>query len=87
MGNAADLEPRGNTWQHKPRPSPTPTLVDAPSTAIAQDRWTRRAAFVVGICFLVYIFDIYELTTFQVALPAIIVEFNITRLDAGALTR
>jgi MFS family permease len=49
------------------------------------DRWTRPAVVVVTLCFLVYIFDVYELTTFQVALPAILADFNLTLLDAGVL--
>jgi AAHS family benzoate transporter-like MFS transporter len=49
------------------------------------DRWTRPAVTVVSLCFLVYIFDIYEVTAFQVALPAILADFHLTLLDAGLL--
>ena len=60
-------------------------IIDEPVVESTIDKWTRPAAIVVGVCFLAYVFDIYELTTFQVALPAILNEFNISRLDAGAL--
>ncbi|MBV9580300.1 MAG: MFS transporter [Chloroflexi bacterium] len=40
---------------------------------------------VVAICYLVYVFDIYEQNTFQVALPSILTDFNVSRLDAGVL--
>ena len=49
------------------------------------DRWTRPAIVVVALCFLVYIFDVYELSTFQVVLPAILADFNLSLLDAGVL--
>ncbi len=49
------------------------------------DAWTRTSKIVVGLCFVAYIFDVYELTTYQVALPAIVSEFGLSRLDAGAL--
>jgi len=49
------------------------------------DRWTRPAVTVVIVCSLVYIFDVYELTTFQVALPAILSDFKLSLLDAGVL--
>src|SRR5690349_6029818 len=49
------------------------------------DRWTRPAIAVVTVCLLVYVFDIYELTTFQVALPAILSDFKLSLLDAGVL--
>jgi len=37
------------------------------------------------VCLLVYVFDVYELTTFQVALPAILSDFHLSLLDAGVL--
>jgi MFS family permease len=49
------------------------------------DRWTRPAIAVVTVCLLVYVFDVYELTTFQVALPAILSDFHLSLLDAGVL--
>ena len=49
------------------------------------DRWTRPAIVVVALCFLVYIFDVYEISTFQVVLPAILADFNLSLLDAGVL--
>jgi AAHS family cis,cis-muconate transporter-like MFS transporter len=50
------------------------------------ENWTRRGFFVVLLCLGVYIFDVYELSSYGVALPAIIQEFNISRLDAGVLS-
>src|SRR5690242_12957073 len=50
------------------------------------ETWTRRAFFVVLLCLGVYVFDVYELSSFGVALPAIIQEFNISRLEAGVLS-
>lgn len=57
----------------------------ATKSASEADRWTRPAVTTVTLCFLVYIFDIYEVTAFQVALPAILADFNLTLLDAGLL--
>jgi MFS family permease len=51
----------------------------------AVDRWTRPAIAVVAVCLMVYVFDVYELTTFQVALPAILSDFKLSLLDAGVL--
>jgi AAHS family cis,cis-muconate transporter-like MFS transporter len=50
------------------------------------ENWTRRSVFVVLICLAVYVFDVYELSSYGVALPGIIQEFNISRLQAGALS-
>src|SRR5918911_475184 len=50
-----------------------------------QQTWTRRALFIVLLCLAVYVFDVYELTSYGVALPAIVNEFGISRLEAGAL--
>src|SRR5690242_7935432 len=50
------------------------------------ETWSRRAVFVVILCLAVYVFDVYELTSYSVALPAIIQEFNISRLEAGVLS-
>ena len=63
------------------------TSVDTTTTGSSPslDRWTRPAIAVVAVCLLVYVFDVYELTTFQVALPAILSDFHLTLLDAGVL--
>lgn len=50
------------------------------------ENWTRRSLFIVLLCLAVYVFDVYELTSYGVALPAIIQEFNISRLEAGVLS-
>ena len=57
------------------------------NTSSEGDRWTRPAIVVVSLCFLVYIFDVYEISTFQVVLPAILADFNLSLLDAGVLFR
>jgi hypothetical protein len=49
------------------------------------DRWTRPAIIVVALCFAVYVVDVYEFGTFQVALPAILADFNLTLFDAGVV--
>jgi len=55
------------------------------NTSNEGDRWTRPAIVVVTLCFLVYIFDVYEISTFQVVLPAILADFNLSLPDAGVL--
>lgn len=50
------------------------------------ENWTRRSLVVVILCLVVYVFDVYELSSYGVALPGIIQEFNISRLEAGALS-
>ena len=63
----------------------TPGEVGSTNSSPNIDRWTRPAIAVVVVCLLVYVFDVYELTTFQVALPAILSDFHLTLLDAGVL--
>jgi MFS family permease len=53
---------------------------------IETEHWTRRSLLIVLICLLVYVFDVYELSSYGVALPGIIQEFGISRLEAGALS-
>ena len=63
----------------------TPREVSGTDSSPTLDRWTRPAIAVVAVCLLVYVFDVYELTTFQVALPAILSDFKLSLLDAGVL--
>jgi MFS family permease len=54
-------------------------------SATEHDGWTRPAIIVVALCLAVYVFDVYEFSTFQVALPAILSDFNLTLFDAGVV--
>jgi MFS family permease len=55
------------------------------TSAAMSERWTRQSIAVVVLCFLAWIFEIYETTIMSLATPAIMAEFDASRADIGVL--
>ena len=63
--------------------TPTVAPVGVAAPAMSSDHWTRYSATVFAICFLGWVFDVYESTIMQITTPLLIEEMGITPATMG----